>query len=99
MADTNFDPIAVAIYGALLVACGFGYGVLSGIIADLPSMAPELSRVLHQSQRKKMISYVLYLSSIPLAFVDPLISCIIFAIVGLMWIIPNKDVERALGEG
>jgi uncharacterized membrane protein len=99
MADTNFDPIAVAIYGGLLVACGFGYGVLSGIIADAPSVAPELSKVLHQSQPKKMISYVLYLSSIPLAFVDPAISCTIFAIVGLMWIIPNKDVERALGEG
>src|SRR5579864_219241 len=61
MAESNFDQVAVAMYGALLVACGFGYGMLSGIIARTPSTEPDLSQILQKSNFKKTVSYILYL--------------------------------------
>ena len=96
MADNNFDSVSVAIYGALLVACGLAFALLSSIIGRSQRSESELSRALEKSKLKIAISSVLYISSIPLAFVHPLISCAIFAIVAVMWIIPNKDVEKAL---
>ncbi|MEI8135450.1 MAG: TMEM175 family protein [bacterium] len=97
MANTNYDSVAVAIYGALLVACGMAYSILGSIIGKTAKES-ELTKAFEKMRVKGMLSSILYISSIPLAFVNPYISCAIFASVGLMWVIPNKDVERILGE-
>jgi uncharacterized membrane protein len=99
MADTNFEPITVAVYGALMVACGVPYNILASIIAKTYTTETQLSTVFDKIKSKGTVSMLLYIASIPLAFVHPAISCAIFVTVSLMWIIPNKDLERVLGEG
>ena len=98
MGENNFDSIPVAIYGALLVFCGVAFNILGSSVEKTRPFQTELSIIFKRTNTKGKISTILYLSSIPLAFVHPLISCAIFVTVSLMWIIPNKDVERLLGE-
>ena len=57
---------------------------------------------LHPSSRLKnikgKISPVLYVTAIALSFVDPLIAGIIYVSVAVMWLIPDRRIERALVE-
>jgi len=40
----------------------------------------------------------LYVAAIALSFVDPLIAGIIYVSVAVMWLIPDRRIERALSE-
>jgi uncharacterized membrane protein len=97
MGRTNFDKITVAVYGVLLILCGFAFTILRTSIKKSYHETTELSKVLAKGGGKELVSIVLYSASIPVAlFVHPFISAILFAIVSIMWLIPSKEIERAL---
>lgn len=99
MGENGFHPVTVAVYGALLVCCGVAYTILGTVIASNRSTEHALGNVVtRQLKTKGVISTIFYLASIPLAFVHPGISCALFAIVSLMWIVPDKEVEKLLSE-
>ena len=45
---------------------------------------------------KGKLSPALYLAAIPLAFVSPWIANGLYAFVALLWLIPDRRIERAL---
>jgi hypothetical protein len=48
------------------------------------------------SDIKGKISPVFYLAAIALAFVSPGISLAIYALVALMWLVPDRRIEHAI---
>ncbi len=99
MGQNGFDSWTVAVYGTLCVCCGLAYTILGLTIASGRRTEHALGEVVSRQLRTKgVLSTVLYVSSIPLAFVHPGISLVIFAIVALMWIVPDKAVEKLLSE-
>jgi uncharacterized membrane protein len=98
MGSSNFDQVAVAVYGVLALMCGASYSILSRTIARSRSAETKLTAALESSKRKENASIVLYTASIPMAFVSPWLSCLLFATVSIMWIVPNRAIEKALGE-
>jgi len=98
MGDTRFDSIAVAAYGALLLLCAIAYSILAKTIQRSHTTHTRLSEAVHKTGTKETASTLLYLSSVPLAFLAPVISCAIFVLVAAMWIMPNKEIERVLSE-
>ena len=46
--------------------------------------------------RKGNISLALYTISIPLAFFSPVAACACFVIVALIWLVPDKRIERVV---
>jgi uncharacterized membrane protein len=98
MGGNSFDSISVAVYGALLVLCGLSFGILTLVIEQNRIEHTKLSEAFKKTRAKERLSTFFYVSSIPLAFVQPVISCAIFVIVAIMWIVPSKEIEEALGE-
>jgi TMEM175 potassium channel family protein len=97
MGINNFDRITVAVYGALLIMNGLAYTILTKAINRTHKEETELTRAIEKGNMKGWISVLLYGASIPIAlFVHPAISAALFAIVSIMWIVPSKDIERAL---
>jgi len=47
---------------------------------------------------KENISPLSYLAAIPLAFVSPWISTGLFVFVALLWLVPDRRIERMLAE-
>ncbi len=45
---------------------------------------------------KGIASVVLYALAIVLAFVNPLIAIAIYVVVALMWLVPDRRIERAV---
>ncbi|MDP4199560.1 MAG: TMEM175 family protein [Bacteroidota bacterium] len=99
MGENGFDSVTVAVYGGLLICGGLSFLMLAKIIsADYPT-DHKFTQVFQRMSIKGTWSMVLYVVSIPLAFVHPAISCGLFAVVLTMWFIPDKKVEKILIEG
>ncbi len=41
---------------------------------------------------------IVYLLAVPLAFVNPWISCALYVLVAIMWVIPDRRIEHVLAE-
>lgn len=98
MGKSHFAPFTVSVYAVLLLLCGFAYDILRRVIhACHPEVTP-LKHALEKQQVKGYISLVAYTLAIPMAWVNELISGLLFLLVSVMWIIPDKNIEKALGE-
>ena len=99
MGKTNFDRVAVAVYGALLIICGISFTILSTLICRTYTEHTKLSKAIAKTNTKGIWSVILYTSAVILAlFVHPALAAILYISVSIMWIIPSKEIETALNE-
>ena len=66
-------------------------------IVDLKSHGPdsEIAVVIGQDKKGK-ISLVIYLAAAALALFTPMISCALYLLVAIIWLVPDKRIERML---
>ena len=87
--EKHLDSFSVALYAVSLMATGFGFLLLRLAIdrhlRRQGTPAPETTA----EQRKHLISLVLYLTAIPLAFRYPRLALAELAVVTLVWILPQ----------
>src|SRR5262249_8070333 len=93
--ENHFAPLPTAVYGFSLLMPGVAYSFLQKAILRREGPDSTLAKALGRDIKGKM-SLVLYLASIPLAFVSTIISAAIFVCVALMWLVPDRRIERAL---
>ncbi len=98
MGENHFEKLPVALYAIDLLFCGFAFNILQRAIVCHYTHPTKLTEALAKQNKKGYISLVCYLISIPMAFYYPIISAILFAIVSVLWIIPDKNIEKALEE-
>ncbi len=93
----HYASTPTAFYGVVMVASAIAYTILQrSIIAAQPGDS-KLARAIG-SDRKGKISLVCYLAAIPLAFVNPLISDALYIVVALVWLVPDRRIERVVTE-
>ena len=95
MGGTSFGPAPVAAYGALLLASAIAYYVLVRALIATPGQAPTLASAIGNDVKGK-ISPLLFMVGIPIALVAPAISLAIYGAVVVMWIVPDRRIERAI---
>ena len=95
MGENEFAPVPMALYGGVLLACAAAYWILQSIILRLHGRDSELARAIGKDY-KGWVSPALYLAAIPTALYYPAISGAIYVAAALMWLIPDKRIERAL---
>jgi uncharacterized membrane protein len=92
---TDFAPIPVAAYGVLLLLAALAYyGLVRALIAahgQTPTLAEAVGR-----DTKGKVSPLLFLVAIPVALAAPAISMAIYLGVVLMWLVPDRRIERAI---
>jgi uncharacterized membrane protein len=95
MGENHFAPVPTAAYGvAMLMPALAWYGLQLAIIRrqhDDSMLARAIGRDL-----KGKASPVLYVAGILFAFFDPRIADAIYVLVALMWLIPDRRIERAV---
>ena len=97
MGDNHFAAATAALYGAVLLMAAVAYTILQSVILRSPGASEVLARAVGRD-RKGKASIVLYAAAIGLSFVHPLISCGIYVLVAMIWLIPDRRIERALEE-
>ena len=97
MGENFLAPIPTAVYGGVLLMPAIAYFVLQKAIMRKQGAHSVLASALGSDVKGK-ISPLLYAAAIPLAFVSPWLSVTIYVLVAMMWLIPDRRIENALGE-
>jgi uncharacterized membrane protein len=94
----NHDAAApVALYGAVLLACGIAYTILSLLLIRHHGKDSLLGRAFGRDVKGKF-SLALYAVAIPTAFYDTGISKALYITVAILWLVPDRRIERLLTE-
>jgi uncharacterized membrane protein len=96
MGENNFKSITVAVYAGILDLCGFAYFFLLLTVRNSHPHNKALLLPLEKQTRKGGISTIIYTLAIPLAFVHPLISGLMFLSVAIYWWMPDGNIEREM---
>ena len=93
----HFAAVPMSIYGFILLMCALSYTLLQNQIIKLEGKDSLLYRAIEKDTKGK-ISMSCYISAIPLAFVSPWISGLLYIAVALIWIIPDSRIEKQLNK-
>jgi uncharacterized membrane protein len=95
MGENHFAALPTALYGGVLFLAAISYFLLQQrIIAS--QGAESILRSAVGGDWKGKVSPILYLVAIGVAFLSPWASQAIYVAVALLWIIPDRRIERAL---
>ena len=94
MGETDFAELPAATYGVVALMAAIAYYILQRLIIADQGPDSRLASALGRDVKGK-ISPVLYLSAIPLAFIDRWIAVALYATVALMWLVPDRRIEAA----
>lgn len=97
MGENNFSTIPVALYGFVLWMNGLAYYIL---VRTLLSLHDENS-ILFQAvgnKKKEMMSLYIYTAAILIAFAASRVSTILYAVVAVMWLVPDRRIEDKITE-
>ena len=95
MGENHFATWPVAVYGFVLLMSAVAYTILARTLVSHHGADSDLAQALG-SDGKGRLSMLLYTAAIPLAFVHPLIACGIFVVVAIIWLVPDKRIEKKL---
>jgi uncharacterized membrane protein len=96
MGENHFAKNPVILYAALLLMCGLSFTILQLCIQRVNQDNQELIHAFERMMRKGIFSVVCYSLSIPLAYYNTVFSGLLFVTVAVFWIVPDKNIERAL---
>ena len=98
MGENFLAPLPTAIYGISLLMPAIAYNLLQRTIVRRQGEHSVLASALGRDVKGK-ISPLLYAAAVALAFVDAWLSIAIYALVAVMWLIPDRRIEKVLREG
>lgn len=98
MGENHFAPIPTAVYGFVLLATAVAYLLLQQAIIATQGEASVLRHAVGSDWKGKL-SPVLYLFAIVMTFVASWAAQLVFVFVALLWLVPDRRIERALKVG
>ena len=98
MGENFLAPLPTAVYGISLLMPAIAYNLLQRTIVHQQGEHSVLASALGRDVKGK-ISPLLYAAAVALAFVDAWLSIAIYALVAVMWLIPDRRIEKVLHEG
>jgi len=97
MGQNSFAAVPTALYGVVLLMASLAWWILQWRILKQEGQDSVLSTAVRTTLKEKL-SPVLYVAAIILAFAQPWIADALYAGVALMWLVPDRRIERALVE-
>ena len=97
MGEHHDVGLPTAVYGFVLLMCGVSYSILVRRLTKHSGGENELLERAIGADFKGWLSLVLYAIGIGLAFVQPNISHALYAVVAIIWFIPDRRIEGKIG--
>jgi uncharacterized membrane protein len=93
MGENRFAAVPAALYGVVLLFAAIAYFILARSLLSIHAPDSVLATALGADFKGK-ISMVIYLVAIPLAFVRPWLACVLYVLVAVMWLAPDRRIEK-----
>jgi uncharacterized membrane protein len=97
MGENHFASIPSAVYGAVLLIAAIAYYILQSLVVAEAGPDSPLANSLGRDWKGKL-SPVLYAVGITASFFVPWLAGCIYALVALMWLIPDQRIARVVDE-
>ena len=95
--ENHFAAGPAALYGAVMFFCGVAYYILTRVLITLHGADSTLAAAVGRDT-KGIISVVIYLVGILFSFVAAWISFALYVAVAIMWLVPDRRIERRMAE-
>ncbi len=95
MGENHLASIPTALYGFVLLMAAVAYYILERTIIARQGRESLLARAIGRDWKGKA-SPLLYLAAIPLALIRSWLAAVLYAVVALLWLIPDPRIEKAL---
>lgn len=95
MGGNHLEPLPVAIYGFVLFMAAIAYHILQRSIIATDGCSSVLRKAIGADGKGKL-SMGLYLAAIALSFIYPWVAQAIYVGVALIWLVPDKRIERVI---
>lgn len=95
MGENHFAPVPSATYGAVLLMAALAYVLLQRSIIASDEGESVLELALGNDWKGKA-SVLLYMAAIAAAFWMAWAAQLLYVIVALMWLIPDRRIERSI---
>ena len=92
----TFAPLPSAMYGAVLLLAAIAYYILQTLIVAEAGGAQSSLAVAIGKDWKGKLSPLLYLLGVATSFFAPKLAGSIYILVALMWLVPDRRLERAI---
>jgi uncharacterized membrane protein len=98
MGENSFSALPLAFYGGVLFMAGLAYYILAQALIALHGQDSTLAKAIGRGF-KEWLSLILYVVAISISFVTSSGAFAIYCLVALIWFIPDRRIERNLGDG
>ena len=95
MGENHFAATPSALYGVVMVMNAMAYWVLQLVIIRSQGRDSLLRQAIGHAWKEKL-SPALYVMAIVASFWSPWISQAVYVVVALMWLVPDRRIEKAL---
>ena len=95
LGESHFAKVPSIMYGIILFGAGAAYYILAQSLVKHHGGESAIARAIGVDMKGK-VSLVLYAVAVGLGFVLPMISVAIYALVALMWLVPDTRIEKIL---
>ncbi|HJT44759.1 MAG TPA: TMEM175 family protein [Chthoniobacterales bacterium] len=95
MGENQFQSIPSALYGGVLLLAAIAYYILQNLIIKMHGRTSKLAQAIGADLKGK-ISPILYACGIAVSFYRPWIAGCIYSLVALMWLIPDRRLQKVL---
>jgi len=95
MGANPLAPTPVALYGVVLFMAALAYYFLAQALVALHGKQSQIGMALGKDC-KGIISLIIYAAALPLAFINAWFSIALYIAVALMWLVPDKRIEKNL---
>jgi uncharacterized membrane protein len=98
LGENYFSGMPVALYGVVLLLSAIAYFILSKVLVAHHGRDSTLAIALGKDFKGKL-SIAIYAVAILFSFVVAWVACLLYVLVAIMWLIPDRRIERILVSG
>lgn len=95
MGENHFASAPVMLYGVVLICAAVAYTILTRALLARHGKDSLLASAIG-GDFKGNISILIYAAAIGMAFKCPWVSCALYALVALMWLVPDTRIEKVI---
>ena len=97
MGENHFASMPVALYGLISLATAASYTILTKTLLASEGCDSHLARAVG-NEFKEWVSLACYVVAVPLAFYQALAAGGIYVLVAVIWLVPDRRIERVIAK-
>jgi uncharacterized membrane protein len=97
MGENHYEATPTAIYGVVLLMAALAYYILQGRIIRREGPDSTLALAVGSDWKGK-VSPLIYATAIGAAFINQAIAQVLYVLVAIIWLVPDRRIERRVPE-